>query len=291
MRPASGSLIALLNSANVFHAADLLTISFWDSSVLRLASGDINLTIGANTFLTSKDNGAVPMFERGKTRVSVGLEVDTLDIKLLCGSTATLNGISMAKAAINGAFDGAVVKLERVFMPTWGDTSYGSIILFEGSVAGVQPSSTKIQLVVKSELESLNVAMPRNIFTPSCMNHVYDAACGLAKGTFTVSGTATGTPTVTTIPSALAQAADYFTLGTLTMTSGASAGARRAVKAFSGGLLTLAVPLPVAPSAGDTFTVYPGCARSFTGAQGCPKFSNTARFRGTPFIPRPETAR
>lgn len=289
MRPASGSLITLLNSLNVYQAADLLTISFWDSTVLRLTSCDMDLVVGANTFLHGSDNGSTPTFKRGKTRLVVGLEVDSLDVVLNCGSTALLNGSKMVLAAINGAFDGATVLLERVFMPTWGDTSYGTVILFEGSVAGVRPSNTKVQLTVKSELETLNVAMPRNCFTPSCMNRVYDSACGVNRASKTVSGTITGTPTQTVIASALGQASGYFELGTLTMTSGVCNGSRRAVKIFASGIFTLAVPLPAVPAAGDTFTVYPGCSRTMAICQS--KFSNQTRFRGTPFIPRPETAR
>ncbi len=290
MRPASGSLISLLNSQNVYNVADLLTITFWDASVLRLTNSDINLVSGGFTFLTSADNGTVPMFKRGKTRLTVGLEVDSLDVTLLCGQSALLNGTKLVRAAINGAFDGATVKLERLFMPTWGDTSYGSIILFEGNVAGITPSSSQVKLVVKSELESLNVAMPRNCFTPACMNRLYDSACGVNRASLTVTGNLTGVTSVTQLAaSSLGQAADYFTLGTLVMNTGPAAGSRRAVKAFSGGVITLSVPLPSLPAIGNNFSIYPGCSRTMAICQS--KFSNQTRFRGTPFVPRPETAR
>ena len=42
-------------------------------------------------------------------------------------------------------------------------------------------------------------------------------------------------------------------------------------------------------SAGDAFTIYPGCDKTL-GANGCAKFANTARFKGYPFIPTSDTA-
>ena len=290
MKPAGGTLIAHLNSANVYQAADLLTITFWDASVIRLTNCDIELTVSGSVFSSARDNGTIATFKRGKTRMVAGLEVDQLDFTLFCGGTVQLGGVSMAKAALNGSFDGALVKLERIFMPTWGDTSYGTVILFEGSIAGIQPSSTKIQFTAKSMLEDLNVAMPRNCFTPSCMNRVYDLACGLNRATYTVSGTLDTVTNLTTVyDAALTQAADYFTLGTLVLNSGVCAGSRRAVKAFASGTVTLSVPLPALPSVGDSFSIYPGCSRTMAICQS--KFSNQTRFRGTPFVPRPETAR
>ncbi len=289
MKYASAQLIAILNGNSTFRMADLLTFTMWDGSINRWAIADTDLPLGGNTF-TAGGTGTAPLIKRGGTRCVVGLEVDTLDLTLMCGQSVKMNGISMVRAAMNGAFDGARVKLERVFMLNWGDTTPGSVVLFEGNVAGVDPGSTQIKLQVKSELDRLNVAMPRYLYQPACGHTVYNAGCGLVKATWTVTGTATGTPTTTTIPSARAEATGYFNLGVLVMTSGASAGARRAVRSFAGGLFTLTLPLPAAPAPGDTFSVFPGCDRSL-GAQGCTKFSNTPRFRGMPWVPRPETVR
>lgn len=285
MKTASGGLIALLNSGAPFFMADLVTISMVDSTVLRWTGADTDLVSDGNTFSSQG-----PLIKRTGTRVVRGLEVDTLTLTLLAGESTQILGIPLPLAAHNGAFDGATVTLERVFMPTWGDTSLGSIVMFEGNVAAVDPTPTDVRLVAKSELEKLNQPIPRNLFMPKCNHALYGAGCGVVKATYQVTGTATGTPTTTSIPSARGEAADYFRLGVLVMTSGQAAGSRRAVKAFSGGTFTPDIPLPVAPAAGDTFTVFPGCDHS-TGAQGCTKFANLNRFRGYPFVPRPETAR
>lgn len=297
MKYASPSLIALLAAGGPYLMADLITVTLWDGSIYRWNLSDSDLVFGGHTF-TAGGSGNAPIIERGTTRCVVGLEVDTLAIKLLCGQSVTLGGISMVRAAMNGAFDSASIKLERVFMPTWGDTSPGSVVLFEGEVAGVDPSTTEIDLSVKSDADLLSIAMPAYLCQPGCGHLLYSTGCGLSRAAFTVSGTCTGIPTTTSIPSALSQAADYFTLGVLVMTSGVAAGARRTVRAFSGGTITPSMPLPAAPAAGDTFQVYPGCNRTLGHNYGgtfimdgdcAVKFSNTARFRGFPWVPRAES--
>lgn len=191
-------------------------------------------------------------------------------------------------AAANGAFDGARVKLERVFMPTWGDTSPGSIELFEGEVAGVDPSRYSVRLTVKSELDRLNVPMPQIALKPACAYTVYDAGCGLDRAAWTVNGTVGAGATQTFVPSDLNKADKYFDLGVLAITSGPAAGARRAVRAYANGNFTLSMPLPAAPNPGDSFSVYPGCYRT---KAACEAKGNEKRFRGYPYVPVPEQAR
>jgi uncharacterized phage protein (TIGR02218 family) len=286
MKSASVSLVTLLNGNNVFLMADLLTLTLLGGQTLRLASWDSDLVLGAQTFQAA--GGIYPAFTRGKTRVTRGLEVDTLDVSLLCGDSAQLLGIPLPQAAANGALDGARVLLERVFMPTPGDTSPGAVHLFEGAVAGVDPSSTRVKLGVKSELEKLTAQMPSYLYQPGCGHAVYSAGCGLSRIAKTVTGSAGVGATTTSVPSALGQADGYFDLGVLAFTSGACVGARRAVKRWATGAFGLALPLPAVPAPGDTFTVYPGCARTMA---ACQALGNINRFRGYPFVPPPETAR
>ena len=292
MREASGPLVTFLNSNTVVLAAWCYTITLQGGgTIYRWTGADMPLTVGARAFTSPTDNGTQPSIRRGAVRHARGLEVQTLDLTLLCGQTARLGGISVPLFAHNGGFDGARVMLEWVPMGPagWGDTSLGSVVIFEGAVASVDPETTQVVLHIKSDLERLNIPMPRVVFQPGCANAFGDAGCGLNLATLTVSGTATGTPTTTSVPSALAQAAGYFAMGTLTMTSGPAAGARRTVSVFSGGTLTLSTPLPVAPAAGDTFTVTPGCDRTF-GTCGT-KWTNQNRYRGCPWVPPPETTR
>ena len=88
------------------------------------------------------------------------------------------------------------------------------------------------------------------------------------------------------IPPALSTAG-YWAVGTITFTSGANAGISRMIEASDiSGALQLRVPVPVAPSAGDAYSITPGCDR--TKASCLWKFNNLVHFGGFPYIPTPE---
>lgn len=295
MQPASGTLITFLNSGGPFLMADLYTLVL-AGGTYRWTSADTSLSFGGNTWACASDNGTIPILKRGGIRRARGLEVQTVDLTLYCGQTAKLGGISIPLAAQNGAFDQGTVTIQRAYMSAWG-TIVGLATLFpQGQVASVDASSTQVILHLKSILETLAVLqLPHNLFQPQCANLFGDAGCGLTRASYAVSGTVTGSPTTTSLSSALGQASGYFALGVLTMTSGVCSGASRAVQTFSGGAFTLATPLPAAPSAGDTFTVVPGCARQLGPlAAGqppsCSTYSNQNHFRGCPFVPPPQQA-
>lgn len=64
---------------------------------------------------------------------------------------------------------------------------------------------------------------------------------------------------------------------------------KRTVKSYdpaSG--FTFVLPLPVAPSAGDTISMFAGCDKTLATCRA--KFNNAGRFRGYPWVPNPETA-
>ncbi len=284
MRSVSGGLVTLLNSQNVFTMADLYTFTMLDGTYYRWTAADRAITVGGIPF-----SAQGPVIERGTTRVTASLEVDTLDITLLVGDDPVLiGGVPLLAAAMNGAFDGARVKLERIFMPEPGDTSLGTVVLFEGAVAGVSPSSTRVELTIKSELEKLNTQLPHNLYMPACSHALYDAGCGLSRSNFTDTASVGASPSPTTLAfaSGLSEADGYYDLGVVAFTAGANLGVRRAVKSYVGNVVTLALPLPHAPAEGDAFTIYPGCKKSLTVCKT--KFGNSDRFRGFPYVPRPE---
>ena len=284
MKTASAGLVVLLNS-QLFLMADAFTFTLADGTILRYTSADGNLTITGRVF-----SSVGPYLTRGATRCIIGVEVDTLEVNFLLNSSVTIGGIPIAQFAANGGFDGARLKLERVFMPpgSFGDTSAGTLIMFVGRVAEVECSRTGVKMNVNSDIELLNVMLPRNVFQASCRHELYDAGCTLLRAAFTVASAAAVGSTNILINSALAQANGYFDLGVLTFTSGANLGLSRTVKTYTSGAHTLAFPFPYVPTIGDTFTTYPGCDKL---ASTCNvKFSNINNFGGHPNIPAPETA-
>jgi uncharacterized phage protein (TIGR02218 family) len=103
-----------------------------------------------------------------------------------------------------------------------------------------------------------------------------------------VSGAVSGTATALTFGSGLSVAAGDYAQGRVVFTSGANSGVARAIKANTTSAFTLIQPLPAVPAAGDAFTVYPGCDRTM--GRCATRFNNLGRFKGTPFVPPPETS-
>jgi uncharacterized phage protein (TIGR02218 family) len=289
MLPASPALLAILNGTSDYLMADLYTLTLSGGTILRWTSCDIPLVFGGQDFDPAGKNNA-PGIVRGTVEKSLGLAVSTLDLTLHCGDSVQLLGIPMPLAAHNGAFDNAQVQLDRTFMATWGDTSAGAVPLFYGNVGEVNPTSTTVKLNCRDIVDLLNVQMPKNLFLPMCSHLLYDPGCGISKAAFTISATIAAGASVTTFHAATStgKPAGYFQDGVLTMTSGAAAGATRAVMSFDGTQFILAMALPAAPAAGDTFTVSAGCPRDY-GTCGS-RFSNQVHFRGFKDVPPAETA-
>ena len=287
MKFATPDLIAYLNSYAVFTMADCYTITLQSGGIYRWTNADIPLTLNSLLFTSSIDQGGQPLVTRGAIRNARGTEVDTLDLTLMAGGSAQLMGTNISLAAHNGAFDAARVRVERVFSAYPGDTSMGSVVLFEGNTAGVDPSSTQVVLHVKSDLELLQYQMPRILFQPGCANCFGDSGCGISLPSLTTSGAITGTPTATAVNIGGSKADGYYNLGVLVMTSGAASGSRRTVSSFASHVATLTVPLPAVPSSGDTFTIYPGCART---KSACAGYSNSNNYQGFPYVPQTSTS-
>jgi uncharacterized phage protein (TIGR02218 family) len=286
MKAISGPLAALFASGAQFFKADLFTYTFIDGSVLRTTSADVALSFGGNTWLSES-----PIVERTYTTVQVGVTVDTMTLTVKPSIANTIGGLSWQAAARQGYLDGATVLVETAYLTTW-PAVIGTLHVFGGNVSEVDPARTQVGLQVTSALELLNRPFPRNLYQATCLHTVYDSGCTVAKASFTVTNTvaASPAPTVTSIKTGNAQPAGYFEQGVLTFTSGANNGLKRTVKSYDPATgFTFALPLPVAPSAGDTISVFAGCDKTKATCQS--KFSNIGRFRAFPFVPAPETVR
>lgn len=295
MKPASSALQSLL-ATRQFYAADLYTFALVGGGNLRYCGGDRDIT--ANGFLYPAGGATGPYFDRkdnkAKCHWKVGVGVDQLVFDVLPGNASVL-GAPFLSATLTGIFDGAELTLERAFMPQYGDTSAGTVILFAGRVAEIDCGRSLATFTVNSHLELLNLNLPRNLWQAGCVNMLGDASCGVNLASYAVSGAAASGSSAGAVLALLSQATGYFDQGKISFTSGANAGLSRGIKiwiAGSGGApgtVSLIAPFPAAPASGDAFRIYPGCDKTLD-AGGCPKFANTARFRGFPYVPTPETA-
>lgn len=301
MKSASAAFKALLVTGN-FIKADIYTFTLVGGTVLRYTSLDADVTANGFSFSSGRAAGG-PFFDRtdnkAKGHWKVGVEVDTLTFDVVPG-LAMVEGLSFLAAARLGLFDGADLQLERAYMapgsgPPWIATA-GTAIVFVGRVAEVDLGRSLVTFTVNSHLELLNLNLPRNLFQASCVNSLYDTACGVSRAAYQVNTTVSSwQPATGTIATAYhGQASDWFDQGSITFTSGQNAGFARSIRSSASDQASFTnivpmFPFPYAPQVGDAFTLLPGCDKT-AGAGGCLKFNNFARFKGTPRVPTPENA-
>jgi uncharacterized phage protein (TIGR02218 family) len=288
MKTASSVLVAFLDAARSNPDA---AIAFADCFTFTLSTGTI-LTY-TNIDQPVVYNGAIfsasgPLVQGLKYKASVGLEVDKQQISPAARPTDLIDGALFLEAIRDGAFDGATVRRDRVFMSGPGGAVVGGVTLFQGRVSTVdQVGRTRATITVASDLVVLDYDMPRNLYSPTCLHTLYDTGCGVVQGTYAASGTvgAGSSASVINFSGALAMNAQ----GSIVFISGVNANVRATVKsAVAGTSLTLMYPLPSPPATGDAFTVYAGCDHTRATCQS--RFSNLANFRGFPFVPPPQIA-
>jgi uncharacterized phage protein (TIGR02218 family) len=291
MKPASPELLALLASRQ-FYSADLYQFSLVGGGQLYYCGGDQDLTWNSITWSAGKSIG--PYFDRkdnkAKCHWKVGVDVDSLTFDVLPGAS-TIGSEAFLSFVRQGGFDGAELTLYRAFMPSYGNTAAGTVIMFVGRVAEIDAGRSLATFTVNSHLELLNQNMPRNLYQAGCVNTLYDASCTLNAAAFAYSGTVAAGSTQSAIKNTLVQATSVFDMGHLTFTSGANNGFSRTVQTYfqgSPGTINLISPFPSAPVTGDTFLIYPGCDKACTTC--AEKFNNLVNFRGFPWIPQPATA-
>ena len=88
-------------------------------------------------------------------------------------------------------FDGAPVYRDRVFLTGPAGAVVGGVRMFQGRISTVDNvGRTQATLTVASDLVILDYDMPRNLFSPTCLHVLYDAGCGIVRGTFSLDGAA-----------------------------------------------------------------------------------------------------
>jgi uncharacterized phage protein (TIGR02218 family) len=283
MKPASPALIALLNSSEEFVMADLYTFTLVGGNVLRYSAVPTAITANGFTFALG------PKFERSRTRTVIGTEVDELDIQVYPEPTDLLGATPWLLAAWQGQLDGALLQLERAFMPTYADTSPGTVVLFAGRISDLDCSRTAINMKCRSHLELLNIQMPRRLWQPSCTHVFGDAMCQFDRASLAVSFACLAGSVETQILSNVNPTpAGLYVQGTIIGLTGANAGFSRTIAQMSNGAVTVKLAFLSPPAAGDQFQLLPGCDRTLPTCTNV--FNNAIHFGGFPYVPTPESA-
>jgi uncharacterized phage protein (TIGR02218 family) len=283
MKGASPALIALLSSTDQFIMADLYTITLVGGSVLRYSAAPTALFANGHIFALG------PKFERSKTKTVIGTQVDELEVNIYTEPTDIIGGVPFLQAAWQGQLDGALLQLERAFMPTYGDTSPGTVILFGGRISDIDCTRTGIDLKCRSHLELLNIQMPRRLWQSSCTHTLGDAMCQFDRSSMqTTFSAGPGSSEAQIATSVSPTPPNLYVQGTVVGVTGANAGSNRTVATMAGGWVYVRLAFLSPILAGDQFQLLPGCDRTLSTCTNV--FNNVIHFGGFPYIPTPETA-
>jgi uncharacterized phage protein (TIGR02218 family) len=202
-----------------------------------------------------------------------------IDIEGIAG----IAGIDKDKIA-SGVFDGARAYL---FATTWSSPVEDE----EAIVASVFGKTTLVdnryRIEEMSLLDTLNQSVGKT-YSAACQKTFGGqeyAGCGIDLGPITVTGTLTAVTSRKLFrDSSRAEAADYFTNGTVAFTTGNNAGLKplEIRRHNADGTLETFEPFHYAVQVGDSYTLIPGCRKR---KDDCIAWSNIENFGGYSFVP------
>lgn len=308
MKTVPTALAALIFSGE-YVSFDLYTITLFNGDVIRFTTADFPIAFNGAVWATS------PFVDQKESKTQghwkVGLDTDTWLVVIMprpfdavTGALFpdTIGDLPWIEAAQGGALDAADFQVdEAVFasVPTWPLVPGGAVpegIIpgkFAGVVAEVDTTNSVVVITANDYRALLSQSTPLHFYQAGCRFLLFDAGCQLTRSGFVKTGAVAGGSTqgkIIMVPGTVPPtvSSGTFTLGVITMTSGANETFSRTVSNWDGAnALTLINPFPFAIEIGDTFQITPGC--NLTEAS-CVAFNNQINFGGQPFIPPPETA-
>jgi uncharacterized phage protein (TIGR02218 family) len=216
-------------------------------------------------------------FTASEVQSSLGLTVDNLTLAGAL-SAATLNEADLAA----GLYDNAVLAIWRV---NWADVAQ-RVLMRSGTLGEVTRSGGAFSAEIRGLAQALNQPVGR-AFGHLCDADLGDARCGLAIAAVDGAVVTAADSRRFTASGLDGFASGDLTGGKLTFTSGAAGGQAMEIKRHgaSGGIVSIELwqSLSEAVMAGDSFSVTPGCDKTFATCRA--RFANGANFRGFPYMP------
>ena len=266
-------LSAALNAHYALGSTTLATCwkaTLTNGAVVASTSLDQDLIFAGVTYLSSSSYSA------SNIESSLELNPDNLELDGFLASP------QITEADIHsGLWDYAAIELFEV---NYRDLTMGRNVLRVGTLGQVKAGRSTFN----AELRGLMQAHTRSIVrlaTKNCTAELGDDRCTKPMSPLTVTGTVDSVTANRVIASAArTEAANWFTAGKLTFTSGLNNGLSMEVKVSAPGSLTLHEAMPFLIAAGDAYSVYAGCTKRFV--EDCKnKHNNVINFRGFPHLP------
>jgi uncharacterized phage protein (TIGR02218 family) len=207
-------------------------------------------------------------------------------------ATGLLNATGITAAGLEaGTWDGTRTEVREV---NFKDLTMGANLLPFGEIGEIQRKGRKFQIEIRGLTNKLQNNIGR-IYVDQCDADLGDTRCGVDLEALRISGTVDSSTNKRNFLATLtAKPVDWFKYGVVTWVTGLNAGLSMEVKGNPvAGTFELALAMPFAIVATDTFTVTPGCNKLLkTGPEeylgDCKvKYDNVPNFRAWPEVPGP----
>lgn len=274
--------------------SDLFTITLKSGQIFYATDGQMPVTYLGNVYEPSKFGS----WKITKIHTALGMTQSTAEFEVIGGIDTIIDPfeIPLMEVIQLGLMDAAKFTIVRWFSLTYGDTSLGVEIKYEGQITELTKTGRTIATgTAEAYTFALNQQMPRQTLQPGCRWTLYDPdTCTVNKASFTYSNAAgpggnnvviaPATPITTPTGISLAQ-------GTVTFTSGRNTGLSMSIQSVDGGgNLRLSRPFLFPVAVGDTFNASAGCAHTFSNCLAFLPSTAYINFGGTPFIPNQEAS-
>jgi uncharacterized phage protein (TIGR02218 family) len=268
MKTISGALATHL-AGELTTLATCWRVTRRDGAIFGFTDAVGNLNIDGVLF--EADAGYTPT----TVATSSNLAVDNLDVEGLLDSEHITEVDIQA-----GLWDHAEVE---IFQVNYLDLTQGKLWLRKGRLGEVRIGRSSFVAELRGLAQALQATIGE-LYSVTCRADLGDGRCQVNLASFTVTGTVTAVSSRRVFTdSGRGEAAGWFAFGKLTWTSGNNDGFEMEVKAFSGGVFTLVLPMPYDIQIGDGYSVYAGCDKLFSTCKT--KFNNVVNFRGEPHLP------
>ncbi len=241
-----------------------------NGTVVAATSHDTDIVFGGVTYFSTQGYTGTDI------ESTAALNPDNLELSGFLQSPAITDA-----DIYSGRWDYAAIELFEV---NYADLTQGKNVLRSGTLGEVKAGRSAFTAELRGVMQAYTRTIVR-LTTKECTADLGDSRCKKVLTAFTFTGTVgsvTGNRVIN--DAARTQAANYFTAGKLTFTSGLNNGLSMEVKSSIVGQLTLYEAMPFAIAPGDTYSVIAGCTKRFTEDCGT-KFANKVNFRGFPHLP------
>ncbi len=190
------------------------------------------------------------------------------------------NALIQREDIIAGLYDFAEIE---IFILNYEDISQGKLVIRGGWFGEIEIRNGDFSVQMHGLGQRLEKTIG-NLYSPSCRATLGDSKCQVDVQALEVSGSVTATINNRKFDdTSRTEDNGYFNYGKITFTSGENQGLSMEIKEFRDGNFTLALPMPYDIAIGNSFTLIPGCNKSFGTCQN--KFNNVINFRGEPHVP------